>query len=141
MKHGEGELIAHNKRRIFRTILASKFGFHSNAPSMPCVPVSTQECHREKHGTCGAAPCPALVTRLLDRGEWRHDPRAVEAVKKEGKALVDAGVWNQTTVTERADLVAQAKSSGRSIHMGNLMSICSIKFAEMEAKDLSLIHI
>ena len=55
MKHNDGEPISHNKRRVFRTILASKFGFHSNAPSMPCVPVSTQECHREKHGTCGAA--------------------------------------------------------------------------------------
>ena len=74
---------------------------------------------------------PGLVTKLLDRREYLSNPDAIAAVAKEIKGLQDAGTWDLSTVTEKEDLVCQSRSSGESIVLGDLMSIASIKFAEM----------
>ena len=74
---------------------------------------------------------PAAVTKLLERVEVYRDPKAVEAIKAEGKALVDQRTWLEDTVIERDQLIAKAKASGEQIHLGELMSIASIKFFEM----------
>ena len=73
----------------------------------------------------------AAVTRLLSRQETMANPKAKEAVRKEAQGLVDKGTWDLSTVIERSDLTAGAKKKGIKIHMGQLMSICSEKFAEM----------
>jgi len=73
----------------------------------------------------------AAVTRLLSRSETLSNPRAREAVKKEADGLAAKGTWDLSTVIERQDLITQNKKSGIRIHLGQLMSICSEKFAEL----------
>ena len=74
---------------------------------------------------------PALVTRLLSRAEMMSSEKALEAVRAEAAGLEEEHTWNLSTVIEKAELVAKALKSGEKIHLGELMSICSEKFAEL----------
>ena len=69
------------------------------------------------------------MTRLLSRSEMMGNPRAQEPIKKEADGLVEKGTWDLNTVTEGKDLVEHAKEFWMKIHLGQLMSICSEKFA------------
>ena len=51
---------------------------------------------------------PAAVTKLLDRAEARRNPKAIAALKTEGRMLADAGTWLESTVTEKQDLISLA---------------------------------
>jgi len=84
---------------------------------------------------CEEAPLDvfAAVTKLLDRSEYFSNPQAMDAIKAEGKALVDHGTWLEDTVIEKDDLLQRAKQNKEHIHLGDLMSICSIKFYELAA--------
>ena len=73
----------------------------------------------------------AAVTKLLERSEMYSNPKAVDAVRAEGQALVEAGTWNESTVIEKSELIAKAKSNHEQIHLCELMSIASIKFYEL----------
>ena len=119
---------------------------------MTCVPPTTHG-HRE-HDVCTSAfdaPChyfhansstdatasdggdlvPAMVTKLFDRREWTHHPKTFDAIKDKGKALVSAKTWLEDSVTEKADLIRNANEKGETIHMGNLLTLCSIKHSEL----------
>jgi len=74
---------------------------------------------------------PAMVTQLLSRHEMLKDPDAVAAVRKEADGLLSKGTWDLSTVKELEALKAESKRTGEPVHLGSLMSICSIKFAEM----------
>ena len=71
-----------------------------------------------------------LVTRLLDRKEVRADPLAQQAIWTEAQALLKEGTWLEDTMMDKDDLIRLSRSNGKKIHMGNLLTICSIKFAE-----------
>ena len=73
------------------------------------------------------------VTKLLERWEMHSDPKAIAAVKAEAAALVEAGTWDESSVIEKEQLLELAKKSCKKLHLGELMPICSIKFAECEA--------
>ena len=73
----------------------------------------------------------AAVTRLLSRQEAMSNPAAKAKIREEAEGLIDKGTWDLSTVTERAELIAGAKKAGIKIHLGQLMSICSEKFAEL----------
>ena len=46
---------------------------------------------------CVRAPLVhAAVTKLLNRAEVSQEPRALEAVDKEARALIEAGTWLET---------------------------------------------
>jgi len=136
--------------KLCRTILTSLFGYGQEVPGMSCVP-----CGAEFHvdhdppvtgfgatpmqtpvgvvfdvEECAVAPpVLAAVTKLLSRAESRA-PEAIQAIQAEGKALVDAGTWLENTVIERETLIHNAKIKGEKIHLGELLSICSIKHFE-----------
>ena len=57
---------------------------------------------------------------------------ALQAVHKEAEALRAAHTWDESTVIEKDQLVARARASGETIHLGELMSICSIKHHELD---------
>ena len=63
----------------------------------------------------------AAVTRLLNRKEAHRDQAAIEAIKKEGAALLESQTWDQATVVEREDLLAKARAEHDTIHLGELM--------------------
>ena len=56
---------------------------------------------------------------------------ALEAVRQEATGLQDMGVWDGSTVREKAEVAAQARRSGIQVHFGQLMTIASIKFFEL----------
>ena len=68
---------------------------------------------------------PAMVTKLLDRKEMRR-PEAIAAIQAEGKALVEVGTWDESTVMERMQLF----KSTEKYNWGDLLTLCSIKFFE-----------
>ena len=72
-------------------------------------------------------PTTALVTKLLDRKEYYRDPRAKQAIRDEGRSLVDQGTWLLNTVTEKQELLNRARATGKKLHYGDLNPICSIK--------------
>ena len=64
-------------------------------------------------------------------------PEAMNTVKKEAAGLESKGTWDNTTVREQDAIKEEARRKGMTIHLGSLMSICSIKFAEL-AKHLQI---
>ena len=79
-------------------------------------------------------PCAevhAAVTKLLSRAEMLSSPEALQAVKAEADGLVSKGTWDLSSVREQDAVRSEAKSSGTSVHFGQLMTIASIKFHEL----------
>ena len=62
---------------------------------------------------------------------------AMQAVRKEASGLEAKETWDTTTVRECEAFKGKARRSGMSTYLGSLMSICSIKFAEL-AKHLQI---
>ena len=54
-------------------------------------------------------------------------PAAKAALEKEWKKLEDLKAWDLTKVREKADVQAEAKRTGKTIHFGNLMQLCHQK--------------
>ena len=81
----------------------------------------------------GTARVPLAVHKLLDRGEMRSSPDAMNAVRSEKQGLLKEGTWLEEKPVERDVLVADAKAAGRHIHLGELMPIASIKHWESPA--------
>jgi len=75
----------------------------------------------------------AMVTRLLDRSETLSNPEAIKAIRKEADGLLSKGTWDIKTVMEQRHLLQKARKNGEKLHLGSLMTICSEKFAEMDA--------
>ena len=70
------------------------------------------------------------VTKLLSFQETRNNPKAIEAVRNEVAALAECGTWEDFAY-EKDDLIAWAKRTGTTIHVGEGLGICSIKNSEM----------
>ena len=73
-----------------------------------------------------------MVTRLLDRKEMLSNPAALEAVRKEAKGLLDGDTWLNNTVQELQSLKKTSQSTGEKVIIGQLMTLCSQKYAELE---------
>ena len=58
---------------------------------------------------------------------------AIEALRKEGRALADVGTWDESAVQELDNLLQEPRRTGERIHIGQLLGICSIKYWEMTA--------
>ena len=57
--------------------------------------------------------------------------RLVKHWKQSATGLQDVGVWDSSTVREKAEVAAQARQSGIKVHFGQPMTIASIKFYEL----------
>ena len=77
-------------------------------------------------------PVDALVTRLLDRQETLNNPKALAAIRKEADGLIGEDTFLLKTVKEHEAVIREAKRTGKKVHIGSLMTICSEKFAELE---------
>ena len=73
----------------------------------------------------------AMVTRLLSRAEMLASPEALEAVRLEATGLEKAGAWDLNSVREYDQVAAEARRSSIKVHFGQLMSLASVKFAEL----------
>ena len=93
-----------DKHSKHRTKDVPAHGFACEGASIPfvrCVSVDTTSRVAMK-SLAKAAKSEGLtyaaVTKLLERSEMYSNPKAVDAVRAEGKALVEAGTWNESTV-------------------------------------------
>ena len=78
-----------------------------------------------------ASPIAACVTKLLDRKEWRNDPKALDAIKQEAAGLLKEKTWLEDSVIEKSELLDWANKSSKRIHIEDLLLLCSIKYYEM----------
>ena len=53
------------------------------------------------------------------------------ALKAEARALIDMGTWREASVVSLQVLKDEAIRSGETIHIGDLLGICSIKHYEL----------
>ena len=58
-------------------------------------------------------------------------PEAREALKEEWDKLERTTAWNLKAVKPKAQVIAEAKKEGRSVHFGSLMELCSIKNSQL----------
>jgi len=135
---------------LCRTMLNSLFNPDKHTPAMPCTavketPTREQEIRVTDFGfsplsqpcsvfldtkECTRAPkIEAAVTKLLSRDEMRSPP-ATKAIRSEGRALVECGTWDESTVVERDVLFQRVKDAKQKISWGDLLTLCSIKFFE-----------
>ena len=59
-------------------------------------------------------------------------PAALQAVRKEASGLEAGLTWLPETVRELHELKQSAKTSGEKVVIGQLMTLCSEKYAELE---------
>jgi len=74
--------------------------------------------------------CYAAVTKLLQRKDW--DDKAYAAIRAEADGLLKSGTWLENTVIEKDILITNSQSKGEKIHVGDLLTLCSIKYAELD---------
>jgi hypothetical protein len=117
---------------LCRTYLSSLFAT-KRATFTPAMPVGRADkvLHKISH-TARMDPgvAPIMVTKLLTPLEMHKNPDAIKAVQEEAQGLLKLNTWDESTVIDRDDLKRQAQEQNQEIHIGNLMSICSIKFFE-----------
>lgn len=103
-------------------------------PAMPVVPFF-QHDHREREVLHESSDFVfGAIHKLLTRKEMLNSPDALKAIKEEAVAMRDMKVWDDSTVIEKDKLLSQARAKGNTIHLAELMSICSIKFWEVPSK-------
>ena len=140
-KSEQGE---HREKESTDTVFGMHVGFRSSSSSSSEVPRGSglDTHHYADSGIELYPPVPLMweplvprvygaVTKLLDRKQVNSDQKAKAAIWQEAQALIQEGTWLPGSVIDRDALVESAKKSGKKIHLGQLMSICSIKFWEM----------
>ena len=124
--------------------------YHNESVAMSTISVEKDQPHRNKEpeisdfgmspNLCGRfiqdltsedESIYAGVTKLLDRNEAHRDPRAHQAIRAEGEALIKEKTWLEETVIEKDELVTSAKKQEKKIILAELMTIASIKYYEM----------
>ena len=72
-----------------------------------------------------------LVTQNLPKKVWSQDPKALEDVAKEANGLRSNGTWLDESAIPVADLRQQARNSGETIKVAELLTLCGIKHIEL----------
>ena len=106
-----------------------------HVPSLPCVKGVMK--HEEK-GLWLAQIVLALVHKPLSRDEIARNPKAKAALMSEATEMRILRVWDEETAVELDQLIKQAKASGTTIHVAEIMPICHIKGAELEESQQKL---
>ena len=97
--------------------------------------------HREKNPEFHPIPFNALVARPVDRKERNATPEALEAVAKEWKRLRSIkhrdgiGVWDETKVDEKRNVVADARRRKITVHFARIFDLCVEKGSELPPGD------
>ena len=72
----------------------------------------------------------ACVTRNLTRAEWTRDERGLQAVQAEAAGLRANNTWCDKSVTTLSNLKAQSRTTGVSVKIASLLTLCGIKYWE-----------
>ena len=93
-----------------------------------CPPRSGSDIERDDPGD----ELPAAVTRQLPRSEVLSRPEALEAIRKEMDGVASMGTWEWDSVEEEQTVKKKALDRGETIHLADLLAICSEKHIELE---------
>jgi len=120
----------------------------SHVPAMSCRPVTPQTTRREHldhsesiftnkvlsllNQIIDNETVPAMVTRLLHRKEMLASEAALKAVRKEADGLLAGNTWVLDAVQELQDLKHHSQKTGEKVIIGQLMTLCSEKYAELQ---------
>ena len=116
----------------------------SYAPTTPSVSGETEvpECPPDSDGEDAESPTgdivPGMVTRQLPRAEVLSRQDALDAIRKEFDGISKMGTWDLESVTEEDTIRAKAIEEGETIHLADLLAICSEKNVELEPRYRSL---
>ena len=78
-----------------------------------------------------AAGVYALVTRQLTRNEVLSRPDALQAIRKEFDGVGSMGTWELESVDEEFRVKEAALKNGETIHIADLLAICSENHVEL----------
>ena len=95
---------------------------------VPECPPASPDREDEEHG----GELPAAVARQLPRTEVLSRPEALQAIRKEFDGVASMGTWDWSSVTEEADVKRRAIEKGETIHLADLLAICSEKHVELD---------
>ena len=73
----------------------------------------------------------ALVHTPISLRAASKIPDAVKALTGEWEKLENQIAWDLNSVRERADVIADAKAAGRTVHFGSLMALMHIKHSAL----------
>ncbi len=104
-------------------------------PSMPFKSSTTEGEHNTKNPTSRAS-YNALVARILSKREIAASDGARVALKLEWNKLKAQGVWDVTRVKPWSRVANEARSSGKTVHVGRIFEICVEKNCELPLEDL-----
>ena len=84
---------------------------------------------------------PACIARKVSRSEYSKVPEALKALDSEWEKLrtherpsqsdSDRGVWTERLVWEKADVRAEARRTGKTVHFGRIVELCFEKCSEL----------
>ena len=74
---------------------------------------------------------PAAVTRQLPRDEVLSRQDALQAIRKEFQGIGSMGTWDLESVTEEHIVKKRSIEEGVTIHLADLLAICSEKHMEL----------
>ena len=72
-----------------------------------------------------------LVTQNLPKKVWLQDDKALDAVRKEAEGLRSNATWSDESATLVSELRSDARKSGRTIKIAELLALCGIKHYEL----------
>ena len=75
-----------------------------------------------------------LVHKFIPMPPALKNPAAEAAVDKEWEKLENISAWNLSKVKSKKEEIDEARTSGATVHFAQLMDICHLKNAELEAK-------
>ena len=144
--HGENmqakrKVLKHRRRRERRRKLAAATPLLElftdgtiTVPAMPCRSAGDeQQVHRDKSAR-KHFPVNLAVARPVSKKELRSNPKAKAAMDAEWAKLEEAGVWDME-VKCWFEIAAEARRTGKKVHVGALFDICTEKNSELSPND------
>ena len=112
-------------------------------PCMPCLPSGSKlgtTAHREMFTLFdGSVPC--CIARKVGKSEYKNNPKATSAMDLEWEKLrtnkrpdpkdKGKGAWDETMVREAADVRAEARRDGATVHFARIAELCTEKGSEL----------
>ncbi|NBO94154.1 MAG: hypothetical protein EBV06_17865, partial [Planctomycetia bacterium] len=77
----------------------------------------------------------ALVARTVGQAERMANPKARAALQSEWDKLRRQGVWDEKRVRPWAEVAAEARRQGHTVHVGRIFEICVEKNSELPLSD------
>jgi hypothetical protein len=113
---------------------ADKQAKHFIDYGVPAMPLrSKAHTHRPKEAVVYAYS--ACVARSVTKKEARQNAKAMAALDKEWKKLIDQGCWDNSTVEEWHVVAARARKKDEKVHIGRIFDICVEKNSELDEND------